>query len=260
MPVASLQFTNLGPFDDIAFEFDPQVNVFIGPNNCGKTSALLVLADLLTFPSSLPRKLFRGEAHFSARFDTGSSEGGKVSGLLPLCGGIGEPLAATASRTPPQKTWARTGSPPLPEEMRDLPSTARALGYRTFVPALRLSTDFRSKGPGTSVARVGDTQEERVYSEAGVSWLADERIIQRLIDLDYRAYRDGNPAIRSVITQIGTLASQITDGFRIEFLRVAEDKVGLFPEFRTPDGRLPFNVLSQGTQSLIQWCAQLLIG
>lgn len=41
---------------------------------------------------------------------------------------------------------------------------------------------------------------------------------------------------------------------------VAEDKRGLFPQFRTPDGDLPLNVLSQGTQSLIQWLAHFLIG
>lgn len=31
-------------------------------------------------------------------------------------------------------------------------------------------------------------------------------------------------------------------------------------QFETPDGQLPLNVLSQGTQSIIQWLAHLLIG
>lgn len=55
-------------------------------------------------------------------------------------------------------------------------------------------------------------------------------------------------------------ASEITEGFPIEFLRVAEDENGLFPQFRTPDGDVPLNVLSQGTQSIIQWLAFLLFG
>ena len=47
---------------------------------------------------------------------------------------------------------------------------------------------------------------------------------------------------------------------RYWFLRVEEDEEGLYPQFRTPDGDVPLNVLSQGTQSIIQWLAHLLIG
>ena len=32
MPIASLYFTDIGPFDEIEFEFDREVNVFTGPN------------------------------------------------------------------------------------------------------------------------------------------------------------------------------------------------------------------------------------
>ena len=35
MPIASLYFTDIGPFDEIEFEFDRQVNVFTGPNGHG---------------------------------------------------------------------------------------------------------------------------------------------------------------------------------------------------------------------------------
>ena len=40
MPITKLHFTNVGPFEDIEFEFDQQVNVFTGPNNSGKSTAL----------------------------------------------------------------------------------------------------------------------------------------------------------------------------------------------------------------------------
>ena len=36
MPITSLRFSNLGPFDDVSFGFDQQVNVLVGPNNSGK--------------------------------------------------------------------------------------------------------------------------------------------------------------------------------------------------------------------------------
>ena len=41
MPISKFRITNAGPFDDITFEFDEQVNVFVGPNNSGKSTALL---------------------------------------------------------------------------------------------------------------------------------------------------------------------------------------------------------------------------
>ncbi|MCH7814292.1 MAG: AAA family ATPase, partial [Planctomycetes bacterium] len=59
MPISALRFTNLGPFDEVEFEFDPQVNVLVGPNNCGKSTVLLALADISVDPFSLPLKLIR---------------------------------------------------------------------------------------------------------------------------------------------------------------------------------------------------------
>jgi len=85
-------------------------------------------------------------------------------------------------------------------------------------------------------------------------------VVQKIIELDYRAYRQNQPSIRQIINKVAALASEITEGFPIEFLGVGEDTKGLFPQFRTPDGDIPLNVLSQGTQSIIQWLAHLLIG
>ena len=90
--------------------------------------------------------------------------------------------------------------------------------------------------------------------------ISDEAVVQKVIELDYRAYRTGRPAIRSIVDRVAAIASEVTEGFPIRFVRVDEDDDGLFPQFETPDGHLPLNVLSQGTQSLIQWLARLLIG
>ena len=46
----------------------------------------------------------------------------------------------------------------------------------------------------------------------------------------------------------------------MEFVGVEEDDDGLFPQLSTPDGIVPLGVLSQGTQSIIQWLARLLFG
>ena len=84
MPVASLQLTNLGPFDDVSFEFDPQVNVFVGPNNCGKTTVLLALADILVASFHLPKKLGRATGRFRVAFEHIAKPFETVGGSLPV--------------------------------------------------------------------------------------------------------------------------------------------------------------------------------
>ena len=66
--------------------------------------------------------------------------------------------------------------------------------------------------------------------------------------------------MRNVVEKVTSLASEITDGFPIKFRGVEDDDGGLYPEFSTPDGDLPLNVLSQGTQSIIQCLAHFLFG
>ena len=56
MAIEGLSLKNVGPFDEIEFEFDPQVNVFTGPNNSGKSSALLALGGLLRCFRSIFRR------------------------------------------------------------------------------------------------------------------------------------------------------------------------------------------------------------
>jgi len=238
LPVASLQFTNLGPFDDVSFEFDPQVNVFVGPNNCGKTTVLLALADILLDKFELPARLLRDAAWFRVSIE-GIRRGANLSGSLPV-------HRTGPAPTDKEEDWI--GADALKEHF------SSDVGYRTFVPALRLSTDFRAKAPGA----LSDEPPKPEVSNAW--WIRDEQIIQQIIDLDYLGYREKKPAVRALISKVAQVASKITEGFPIEFAGIAEDKKGLFPQFKTPDGIVPLDVLSQGTQSVIQWCGDLLIG
>ena len=249
MPVSTLEFTNLGPFDKAAFEFDPHVNVFVGPNNCGKTTALLALAQILVGHFSLPRKLLHGKSVFSATFEGVPDALRRLQGPYPIV--IGR----------------RKGLWPL-NEYEVLLSIRDHLGHRGFVPALRVSTDFRSTGPkagerdelSTDELSQDQLADLRHKVESMASSVRDEEIIQEMIELDYRAYREKNSAIRGIVPKAIELVSSITEGFAIEFAGIQEDKGGLYPAFKTPDGVVPLNVLSQGTQALIQWCTHLLIG
>ena len=92
------------------------------------------------------------------------------------------------------------------------------------------------------------------------SLVDDTEIVQKIIDLDYASYRQDRPEIRNVIHKIISMVSEITEGFPVSFAGVGEDEGGLFPQIATPSGVLPLDVLSQGTQSVIQCLAHLTIG
>ena len=267
MPVTNLSFTNVGPFDEIDFDFDPQVNVFTGPNNSGKSSVLWVLGELLVFPFTLPTKLLRTDSP-EWRLE------------ISIAGDI------------------RQIQGNLPANVDELVSTYEAIGYTCFVPAQRQSTNFRSSGPTVgqdiearidedlirlarerpdTLTKIGPEQLRMAYRRGNIgrapelsrrrklilsdtTFVSDVAIIQKIIDLDYASYREGRPAMRAIVEKVASLASEITEGFPIEFLGVGEDDNGLFPQFGTPDGIMPLNVLSQGTQSVIQCLARFLFG
>ena len=243
MPITSLQLTHIGPFDAIAFEFDRQVNVFTGPNNSGKSTVLWALGDILVSNFEFPRKLLRDTPAEFTTVQAGRSRR-RLAGQFPIS------IAGNSDYWNAQR-------------LRQHQSWRKAVGYTQFIPALRLNADFRSPGPTTNFGAGGGENPptgERQNRFARATLISDADVVQQIIDLDYRSYRRNEPASRAIIVKIGEIASEITEGFTIQFLGVAEDKRGLFPQFHTPDGELPLNVLSQGTQSLIQWLAHFLIG
>ena len=231
MPIKDIKFTNVGLFDEVSFEFDEQVNVFVGPNNCGKSTVLMVLAAVTVYSFYFPGKFLRiGKSFWEGHFRLGE--------------------------------MIRTFSGKIPHKRDDV-DLLEGLGYTTFVPALRESTNFRSEGPlvrSKTQKSPRSVLRKRNVISTHHSLVMDEEVVQKIIDLDYKAYRRDNPSIRKIIDSIASIASEITEGFPMEFLRVEEDDRGMFPLFKTPDGELPLNCLSQGTQSIIQWLAHLLIG
>lgn len=264
--IKSLELSDIGPFENMSFEFDKQINMFVGPNNCGKSTVLMALAEIAVYPFTIPAKLFHSRRpKFRIAFSATNPKKRSFSGHLPI--------------DPSAKFISDVLSP---------------LGYTAFVPALRLSTDYRSPGPLANkptkervTSRVvlndnGEMHERVFYNDRHLSSIgnsrnkelsrhekllptdpflvSDESIMQRMVELDYRAYRQKAPNIRSILDKIAQIASDITEGYPVEFLDMAEDKKGLYPRFRTPDGDLSLNQLSQGTQSIIQCVARLVMG
>lgn len=260
MPIEYLRIKSVGPFDDVEFEFDKQVNVFVGPNNCGKSVTLMVLGEIAVFPFGMPPKYYRQEnPSYTTKIRLGKHLH-ETTGILPITADAAD-------------NWEF--------HLKLL----KEIGYTTFIPALRRSTDYRGKGPGPrkkeedvyeeshgfmTVKKSGrplepwekdpEIQKRQSLIQTEASLVQDVAVIQKMIDLDYMAYRRDDKSIRKIVEYIAVIASDITDGFPIKFSGIGEDDNGLFPEFKTPDGKLPFNCLSQGTQSIMQWLAHLVIG
>ena len=267
MPITNLYLTDFGPFDELEFEFDRQVNVFTGPNNSGKSAVLLMLGELLVYPFTAPDKLYRSDSpKWKLRYSAGTKVK-SVGGDLPC----------------------------VPES---LVAIYEIIGSTCFLPAQRSATDFRASGPSANqdveartekianmLARARPKQLRRYGFESlrdamrqmiseehpelkrrgdltltNSSWVDDTDIVQKIIDLDYAAYRQDRPEIRNVIHKIISIVSEITEGYPMSFAGVGEDEGGLFPRIATPSDTLPLDVLSQGTQSLIQSVAHLTIG
>ena len=241
MPIRDLHVTNIGPFDDMTFEFDEHINVFVGPNSSGKSTTLMTLANIVTYPFTLPGRLCKtAPAAFTVHIVGRDGQPQELTGVLPL----DQEALAYHSR------WA---------------TILTTLGYSAFVPALRQNTGFRSRG---SIAEskwieTSPLPEElllrRSLLPTDAALIRAEAVLERMVEFADRAVRRNDPAMRRLLTQIASIASEILDGFPVEFWRIAEDRDGVFPQFRTLDGDIAFDVFSQGTQSVLQWLAYVLI-
>jgi len=235
MPIKDIKFTNVGPFDEVSFEFDEQVNVFIGPNNCGKSTVLMVLGEVTVCPFGFPKKLLRTEeAVWEGQFLFGKD------------------------------TQAFSGKLPLKAKYSYIP-LLEGLGYTTFVPALRQSTDFRSEGPLTrpkkmrirrleptyafdlrekeayelELQKEPELRKRRVLISTHHSLVKDEEVVQKIIELDYKAYRQNNPSIRKTSTALYPSLLKLRKDFLWSFGEWRRTTKGCFRNLKLPTANCP---------------------
>ena len=292
MPISSLHIDNVGPFDEMSFDFNRQVNVFLGPNNTGKSTTLWALAEILVFPFAFPRKLLQPDVNATYRLSLDNYKDHEITGTLPLLGmGRSSSLASMELESLVERYRA------LLDQLEQYIDLLETIGYSAFIPALRHSTEFRSAGPAASATKPGEsptaTINEQIVSQMSRAsreitssggrtadelfedpelqkrqalpstdpmLITDQDVIQGIVELDYRGYLTRSSVAQNIIGKIGEVASDMTDGYIIGFAGVHEDRDGFSPKFETKDGPLPINTLSQGTQSIIQWLAHFVIG
>ena len=266
MPITGLSFSNVGPFDEITFEFDQQVNVFTGPNNSGKSTVLWVLGELLVYPFSMPTKLLRSDKCTWKLSYLSASGVDFVEGDLPTTPEKMLPVYEVVGHTcfvPAQRhgTNFRSSGPTVAQNATSVDKEIEAVAQeRPDLLRLMGPEEFRMRYRAASADEHPECSRRRNLMRSYTSLISNEAMIQKIIDLDYASYRRQRPEMRAIVEKVASLASEITDAFPINFSGVVEDEDGLFPQFRTPDGDLPLNVLSQRTQSIIQCLAHFLFG
>ena len=268
MSVTSLNFTDVGPIDQIAIDFDQELTVFTGPNNSGKSTVLWVLGELLVFPFTMPSRMLREDRgrwslDVSVTGGTQSVQGTLPAGtddVLSVYDKIGPACYVPAHRygtnfRSPGPTVGQDTDSRLDQELKlfyeEFPHQVRSIGMERIRQAMRFAAD-REDTP--------ELTRRRKLMLVGPSLASDEAIKQKIIDLDYAASRRSKPEIRSTIDKVAEIAGDITEEFVIGFGGVAEDAGGLYPQFITRDGVLPQDVLSQGTLSIIHILAHLIFG
>ena len=268
MPVKSLNFTEVGPIDEIAIDFDQNVNVFIGPNNTGKSTVLWVLGELLVFPFTMPSRMLRGDqASWTLEISTpGGSESvrgklpAKTDDVISVYDKIGPTCYVPAHRygtnfRSPGPTIGQDAESRLDQELKlfyeEFPHQVRRIGIEGLKKLMQYTSD-RQESP--------ELARRRKLMLVGPSLASDEAVKQKIIDLDYAASRRNKPEIRAIIDRVASITGDITEEFVIKFDGVAEDEGGLFPQFDTKDGVLPQDVLSQGTLSIVHILAHMLFG
>jgi energy-coupling factor transporter ATP-binding protein EcfA2 len=236
--LARVELSNIGAFESLALDLDPEWNIILGDNGVGKSTILKAIA--LAFAGK------DGQPLASRLLKSGST-----AGQIKLVASDGQVFEVEIlSRGPDSE-------PELYSRGFDLVGVRwLAVGFSP----IRSVTWDRPKGPtpdgsGTPVA--GDVLPlVRGESDARMN-----QVKQWLLNLDYRVKDEENagtndgPAARlraDFIRVVGELLSGLT----LELLPI-DPKRGVVM-VRTDDGPVPIEALSQGTASLLGWIGVLL--
>ena len=275
MPIHSLQLANVGPFrpradgggpDHIKLECDPTVNLFIGPNNVGKSTILQALASVVgrrgRIANSLPRSFTNAVSDRRSTYERPDAE----IELVWSTGALGDH----------RQFWNVLGY-----HLDGDISAGMALLYIGGPDGLREVEDFNwdalegdfgyvgyhnpTSPQASSVYHTGSYMDVLQHLPKMAEDDAENANVHAVVDMKLT----GEPFEKDVATEIDRVISEITEGFRVEM------GVGIFsdgPEadaqdwrvgqgkFATVDGELTYPELSHGTRSVFAWVAQFMLG
>ena len=272
MPIKSLKLSNVGPFrprpdgsgsDGIELEFDANVNLFIGPNNVGKSTILQALAAVTArnvgFASQLPSAFRNAIEDFRGDYNR---PGADVS--LTWANSIGDyrrlwNVLAYLKEGDYDAAVLEIGGPDGSVEVDTFEPLVllREFGYVGY---------YNPASPRTAPSYVtnpfwGVRRNQPVWDED------DDPDVYRAVDMKLR----GDSSERDVSAEIDQMILEITDTkeFRVKMgVDIFADDPGSGHEewrkgqgkFETTDGELTYPELSHGTRSVFAWVSQFVLG
>ena len=272
MPIHSLQLTNVGPFrprsdgggsDRVKLEFDPKVNLLIGPNNVGKSTILQALASAVgrrdRVINALPRSFTNAVSDHLSGYGRPDAEielvwSNSLGDHREFWSVLGYHLDGDASLDS-----LYIGGPDGLREVEDFT-------WDALEPEFGYVGYHNPASPQTPPA-----YDTRRYVDLGTRLpkMAEDDADDINVHTAVGMKLDGEPFEKNVSIEIDRVISEITEGFGVEM------GVGIFsddPEsdirdwregqgkFATVDGELTFPELSHGTRSVFAWVAQFVLG
>ena len=300
MPINSLKLSNVGPFrsrpdgtgsDGIELEFDANVNLFIGPNNVGKSTILQALAAVTARPRLARNAISALPGVFTSAVTDRKSvvERPEAEFQLVWSGPIGDHREFWNALDYHINEDYSFGSLSIgsPDGLREVENftwdeLAQEFGYvgycdtssrRQQMPSPKLPGMFPGTLPELPEFRLGDItfRQSPPRLTPGMGEHGDDSNVFEAVE---RHRGQEGPGSWNVRPELDRVISEITEGFHKEGFHVDID-VGVFaddPEsdseewrrgqykHRTPDGELTFPELSHGTRSVWGWVAQLMMG
>jgi hypothetical protein len=232
--IKHVALVNIGPFESIELDLEPDWNLFLGNNGRGKSIVLRAIAAALCgerIGGATARRLLRA---------------GATRGSIELL--FGNDRYVLKLERHGQEVVARGGLSPV-EVGRLL-----ALGF----PPVRTVSWARPSGP-SSADRAGDASPadlRPLASSEPDSRLDDLK--QWLINLDYRAKSkgEGAKAARALFLRFFKVLDDITPDVDLSFDSIDDNTYEI--RVKTDGGVVPLESVSQGTTSVIGWIGVLL--
>lgn len=235
-----LRLENIGPFDSLELELDPNFNILLGDNGVGKTSLLKALALVLA------RQEARGFADRLIRFR--SQDGREIEkGQVTLRTADGEEHVVELLRQPGKPAEVRVTSRWALETMKWV-----ALGF----PPLRHLDQQQLEGPKPIEGTPTFTPADLVPLLRGGLDGRMQDLSQWIINLDYLSI--SNPRYAQLKDDFFQVLKEITEGVNLGFSRIVSNGKNFQIMLSTDDGEVPIDLISQGTQSLLGWIGYLL--
>ena len=238
----------------VELEFDPNVNLFIGPNNVGKSTILQALISAVATAPDVVKALPRAYAN-------ASHERSVMGYSLPFAelvwtNSVGDYRELCIFETSDDGDWK---SASLQIGGKD------GLQFTDEIDWEELQRDFGYVGYHNPASPQRDPESTTFWPYHLPKDTEDDLNVLRAVNLR----RGGDEWERDVFNRIDRVILEITEGFRVEM------GVGLFAsdpkserhewregqnKFVTMDGELTFPELSHGTRSVLSWVSRFMLG